>query len=262
MARMRTLKPEYWADEELATNTSRDARLLYPGMWNLSDEHSRLRGDARWIKGQLFPYDDDLTADAIDKLIEELVAVGKVVRYRIGGASYLYLPNLSKHQRLDTAKVPSRLPPPPNVPDESEKFPDESEPRAHKNTLSRQQVAGSKEHVAGGKIPAPSAAAARLIGEATDATPDEAVAVAARIAEARQPKNLPGLIRTMGRAGDLAPFLAEIRAERTKATLRKAREAAATGPPCPHEMPGGALLHPVNQQPWCPQCRRETSAPA
>jgi len=253
---MRTLKPEYWADEELATNTSRDARLLYPGLWNLSDEHCRLRGDARWIKGQLFPYDDDLTPDSVDKLIEELVSVGKVIRYRVNGGSYLYLRNLAKHQRLDSAKVPSRLPPPPIDPDESEKFPDESRRRPDTSTLSRQHVAGSKEHVAGGKIPA-HAAAARAVAEATDATDTEATEVAARIAQARHATNLPGLIRTMARAGDLAPFLEEVRADHAKTAVRAARETAKTADPCPHGQPGGDLPHPVSGEPWCAACRRQ-----
>jgi hypothetical protein len=256
MARIRSLKPEFWADEELATMTSRDARMLYMGMWNFSDEHSRLRGDPRMIKGEIFPYDDDLTPDIIAKLIDELEAVGKVVRYRHRNATYLYLRNLSAHQHLDSAKVPSRLPSPPDVPDESQNFPDESQPRRENKSLSRQQVAGSRQQVAGGKIPA-LAAAARAIAEATDATTDEATEVAARIAAARHATNLPGLIRTMGRAGDLTPFLETVRAEHTKAAVRTAREAAKRADPCPHQQPGGNLPHPVSGQPWCVACRRD-----
>jgi hypothetical protein len=128
MARIRSVKPEFWTDEDLA-DLSRDARLLYIGLWNIADEHGRLRGDPRYVKGQLFPYDDDLSREAVDGLVDELAKVGKVVRYQAKGSSYLFLPTLHKHQRLDTAKVPSRLPAPPseNFPDESGKFPDETE---------------------------------------------------------------------------------------------------------------------------------------
>lgn len=127
MARIRSVKPEFWTDEDLA-DISRDARLMYIGLWNIADEHSRLRGDPRYVKGQLFPYDDDLSREAVDGLVDELAKVGKVVRYQAKGSSYLFLPTLHKHQRLDTAKVPSRLPPPPseNLSDESENFPDEA----------------------------------------------------------------------------------------------------------------------------------------
>lgn len=141
MARIRSTKPEFWSDEDLATGASRDARLLYMGLWNLADEHARLRGDPRYIKGQLFAYDDDLTPAAVDLLVDELARLGKAQRYRVGGGRYIFLPKLGAHQRLEPDKTPSRLPapedgdidpPPPmrrhseNVPDESEKIPEKS----------------------------------------------------------------------------------------------------------------------------------------
>jgi hypothetical protein len=147
MARIRSTKPEFWSDEDLATGASRDARLLYMGLWNLADEHARLRGDPRYIKGQLFAYDDDLTPAAVDLLLDELARLGKAQRYRVGGGRYIFLPKLGAHQRLEPDKTPSRLPapedgdidpPPPlhrrseNVPDESEKIPEES---AQKRTV-------------------------------------------------------------------------------------------------------------------------------
>jgi hypothetical protein len=118
MARIRSVKPEFWADEKLANAVSRDGRLLYIGLWNLADEHARLRGAARYIKGQLFPYDDDMTVTVVDALLDDLAAARKVMRYHCDGDAYLFLPNLAKHQRLEAAKVASKLPTPP------EKFPD------------------------------------------------------------------------------------------------------------------------------------------
>lgn len=118
MARIRSVKPEFWTDEKLAEAISRDGRLLYIGLWNLADEHGRLRGSARYIKGQLFPYDDDMTVQTIDALIDDLAKARKVCRYSSAeGDSYLFLPNLARHQRLEAAKVASKLPDPP------EKFP-------------------------------------------------------------------------------------------------------------------------------------------
>lgn len=207
MARMRSLKPEYWDDEELATATSRDARLLYVGLWNLADEHSRLRGDPRFIKGKVFAYDDDLTPPEVDLLLDELARAGKVVRYRVGGARFLHLPKLAKHQRLEPEKVPSRLPgpdegdPDPPPPPPTQIRPDESARRADEfaqkrtideglwdtedeqperpaqiganksargaNSSALKHVAGSREHVAGSRVP-PAAAALALAADATD----------------------------------------------------------------------------------------------
>ena len=112
MARIRSIKPEFWADFPIA-RLSRDARLLYIALWNFADEHGRLAGDPRLVKGQAFPYDDDLSADAIDVLLDELADAGKVLRYIDAGAPYLHLARLDKHQRLEPGKVPSRFPEPP-----------------------------------------------------------------------------------------------------------------------------------------------------
>lgn len=128
MARIRSVKPEFWTDEDLA-DLRRDARLLYMGLWNFADEHGRLRGDPRYVKGQVFPYDDDLTPEAIDGLLDELAGAKKVLRYRVGGRSFLFLPNLANHQRLEAEKVPSRLP---GV-DEAEPDPDDPARHADKS---------------------------------------------------------------------------------------------------------------------------------
>ena len=113
MARIRSLKPEFWTDEELAIQLTRDERMLYLGLqWNLADEHARLRGDPRYVKGQLFAYDDDLASADIDKMLTHLAELGKVIRYRSGAGRYVFLPKLSLHQRLDADKVPSKLPDP------------------------------------------------------------------------------------------------------------------------------------------------------
>lgn len=118
MARIRSIKPEFWDDRKLAKRTSRDARLLYIALWNLADEHGRVNGDPQWIKGQVFSYDDDIDAAVIAKLLDELAApsLGAVVRYEADEDPYLFLPKLARHQRLEPEKVKSRLPEPPDDP--------------------------------------------------------------------------------------------------------------------------------------------------
>ena len=179
------IKPEFWDDRKLAKRASRDARLLYIALWNLADEWGLLNGDPQWIKGQVFSYDDDLNADAIGKLLEELQnpALGAVVAYEAGGDPYLFLPKLARHQRLEPEKVNqgrSRLPappawatsprdpePPPAAPppptsqsesrtdsserraDSSERDSDQSGPGANSSALLYVMGAGSREHVGG-----------------------------------------------------------------------------------------------------------------
>lgn len=153
MPRIRSVKPELWDDVSLA-RLSRDARLLYISMWNFADEEARMHGDARWIKGHCFPYDDDLNLKAVEKLLGELIAAKRVVSYVVDGASYVYLPKMAKHQRLEPGKVPSRLPAPPLTCDDSssESCADLSAPRADSSApIVAKHVAGGMEHVAGGK---------------------------------------------------------------------------------------------------------------
>lgn len=181
MARIRSIKPEFWADYSTASNLSRDARLLYIALWNFCDEHARMAGDVRYVKGQTFPYDDDLTVEGIEDLLVELERDGKVTRYVVDDAPYLFLPKLVKHQRLES-KVASRLPEPPD-PDKSARRADESAPDSDIHTCGQpskdaspqvsptiedradlsardahssgeivvQQVAGSRGQVAGGR---------------------------------------------------------------------------------------------------------------
>jgi len=158
--RIRSVKPEYWSDFGTA-RLSRDARLLYVALWNLSDEHGRLHGDPRFVKGHAFPYDDDLTAEDVDHLLQELEANSNVHRYEVTGEPYLFLPTLHKHQRLEPTKVDSRLPappgngpdpegPPPAHPDEHARRAGKSAPGADRpETNAALQVAGSREHGAG-----------------------------------------------------------------------------------------------------------------
>ena len=160
MARMRSLKPEFWLDRKLARNLSRDARMLYMGLWNQADEWGRAQADPRLIQGQVFPYEEDLSAADIATMLKDLEVAAVVVLYDVDGDPYLYLPNLAEHQRLEPGKVPSRLPAPPEqtpdqqvhaapepCADESARRPDE--PAAPRKEVVAKHVAGSREHVAG-----------------------------------------------------------------------------------------------------------------
>lgn len=156
MARMRSLKPEFWLDRKLARSLTRDERMLYLGLWNQADEWGRAQADPRLVKGQVFPFDDDLTDDVIEGMLEVLERAGVVQLYEVDGDPYLFLPKLGKHQRLEPSKVPSRIPEPPERrpdldtlpdPDESARDLDEFAPDAE--TLPLKHVAGSREHVAG-----------------------------------------------------------------------------------------------------------------
>lgn len=159
MARMRSLKPEFWLDRKLARLLTRDERMLYMGLWNQADEWGRAQGDPRVVRGQIFPYEDDLTLAVIEKMLRSLHEAGVVVMYEVDGDPYLFLPKLAEHQRLEPHKVESRHPAPPGPApepgsDESAQNPsgaqiNPSGAQIDPSGARAKHVAGSREHVAG-----------------------------------------------------------------------------------------------------------------
>jgi len=106
MARIRSIKPEFWTDEKLA-ECSVGARLLFIGTWNFADDEGRMEYSPKRLKMQVFPGDDIDVAP----LVEELTSRGLVIVYRIASREFLAIPNFSKHQRVDKPKA-SRIPEP------------------------------------------------------------------------------------------------------------------------------------------------------
>jgi hypothetical protein len=97
-----------------------------------------------------------------------------------------------------------------------------------------------------------------VVSQATGATPEEAAAVANRVRNEKQPRNLIGLLRRMAADGDLRTLLTEHRAAVIKAKVSEQISNARGGPECDHGTPGGAAPHPITQQPLCPLCRAKS----
>lgn len=111
MARIRSIKPEFWTDEKVV-ELSAFARLLFIGIWNFCDDEGRLAYSPKRMKMQIFPADDVDCA----VLLDELARQGLVSIYTINGAEYLQVAGFAKHQKIDKRSA-SKLPPPPDSPD-------------------------------------------------------------------------------------------------------------------------------------------------
>lgn len=98
MARMRTIKPEFWTDSTMV-RMSPLARLLYVGMWNFSMcDNGHLEDDSMRLKLQILPVDN---CD-VDELLEELFKFDRIVRIKAGnGKTYLHIPTLKSQQKGD-----------------------------------------------------------------------------------------------------------------------------------------------------------------
>jgi hypothetical protein len=99
MARIRTVKPEYFAHEELGA-CSRDARLLGVALMQLADSEGRFRWVPRQVQAHTFPWDDDIGTDEIEAMASELQRAGILTLYTVGSRRFAVFPNFRDHQRL------------------------------------------------------------------------------------------------------------------------------------------------------------------
>lgn len=114
MARIRSIKPEFFEDEKLATRCSVAARLLYAGLWVFADDEGRMRASPAYIKASVFPYDELITLREIKAMLDELAQGGFIVLYEAADERLLWIRNFKKHQKIDRPNG-SKLPPPPGV---------------------------------------------------------------------------------------------------------------------------------------------------
>ena len=100
MARIRTVKPEFWQDEKIGELTPL-ARLLFIGCWNLADDEGLLKLNPLSLKSQIFPY-DDISAEDSKNILGELLDLSLVFQYKDQkNQVYGWIPNFRKHQRID-----------------------------------------------------------------------------------------------------------------------------------------------------------------
>lgn len=108
MSRIRSIKPEFFFDEELA-DLSAMHRLLFIGLWTQADREGRMEDRPRRIKAAVFPYED---AD-IEQMLSDLARGNFIIRYEAGGESYIAVRTFGEHQRPHTREAESIIPPPP-----------------------------------------------------------------------------------------------------------------------------------------------------
>lgn len=111
MARIRTLKPEYFRSRSLARCT-RDARLTFAGLWCEADSAGRGVAEPRILKGAIWPLDDDITPDVIAQHLEEL-ARDHLDVYEVDGETFFAIRNWEKHQAASYRQGEPKHPAPP-----------------------------------------------------------------------------------------------------------------------------------------------------
>ncbi|MFI1886030.1 hypothetical protein [Streptomyces jumonjinensis] len=109
MARIRTIKPEMFESEDIAS-VSVTAVLTFVGLLTQADDQGRHRAHAAIIAGRLWALRQEHTPAHVAQDLEELAAVGLICRYTgCDGRTYLHIVAWEKHQRIDRPSA-SRLP--------------------------------------------------------------------------------------------------------------------------------------------------------
>lgn len=104
MARIRTIKPEFFTSEDIVS-LSPLARLLYVATWCEADKEGRMAWKPMTFKLRYFPGDNcDIKA-----LCQELVDAKLVVLY---GDGLAYIPKFGAHQHINPRESASQLPEP------------------------------------------------------------------------------------------------------------------------------------------------------
>ncbi|MCZ4120820.1 hypothetical protein [Streptomyces sp. H39-S7] len=101
MARIRTIKPEMFISESLAS-VSLTAERTFAGLLTQVDDHGRFRDNAAVITGLLWPLRAEHTPVHVEEDLVQLDGAGLICRYAGGaGKRYLHLVTWHKHQKIN-----------------------------------------------------------------------------------------------------------------------------------------------------------------
>lgn len=112
MPRIRSIKPQFFSDEKVGKLT-RDARLLFIGIWCWSDDEGIIIWLPEYLRSIIFPY-DGFTVQEVQALMKQLTNKKMVRAYRTKrnhGETYAQVVNFNVHQRINRPQ-PSSLPKP------------------------------------------------------------------------------------------------------------------------------------------------------
>ena len=121
MARIRTIKPEFW-DSPSTAEAGPWARLAFIALWNWADDYGRGTANLKELEGFIFPNDDTFTDRSgntvqFREVVAEVSEAFGVVFYNHDGRQFYAIPSWDAHQRNERRAKESRYPAPPeNLP--------------------------------------------------------------------------------------------------------------------------------------------------
>ncbi|KVU85017.1 hypothetical protein WK76_23770 [Burkholderia ubonensis] len=113
MGRIRTVKPELFAHEDLfeaERETGLPLRIAFVGLFTCADREGRFKWRPRTLKLAVLPHDD---VD-FSRVLDAFVTRGFLVKYACeSGEEIGLIPTFTKHQVINNREMPSDLPAPP-----------------------------------------------------------------------------------------------------------------------------------------------------
>lgn len=110
MARIRTIKPEFW-DSPGTARASLRARLFFIAMWNWADDYGVGTANPNQLVAFAFPNDDIDTRTEFPCLRAEVSDCYGVVWYEVENRPYYYIPSWDDHQKNER-RAKGRFPKP------------------------------------------------------------------------------------------------------------------------------------------------------
>lgn len=101
MARIRTIKPDFWTDPGVADCTMA-ARLLFIGSWNHADDYGVLKDDPDRLRLQVLPGDDIDAFGLVDELVKRNLLQRMIAP---DGTNVLVIRTFCVHQKIDKRSV-------------------------------------------------------------------------------------------------------------------------------------------------------------
>lgn len=105
MARIRTIKPDYWTDEKIGS-LKREERLMFIGLWNLADDQGVVKSNSSYIKGQLFSYDEDLRITSVNAWLASLTKARLLIPFTYKEEGYFLIRTFHEHQLINRPSKP------------------------------------------------------------------------------------------------------------------------------------------------------------
>ncbi|MEQ1735873.1 MAG: hypothetical protein ABL886_05680 [Rhodoglobus sp.] len=117
MARIRTIKPEFFSSERIA-RLSHPAKVTFLGLLTESDDYGVATGNVRLLKGHIWPLEDDISAADIETHLAELAEEPALIAsFHAEGRRFIHILGFQEHQSINKPSS-RRNPEPPQPPDQ------------------------------------------------------------------------------------------------------------------------------------------------